>query len=88
MLAGRTADLGGHRVLVSPARVRVIRYLKGGGPSVVSVVTGVAAGNVVAEDGIEPQTGQLWKIYALSPGMPYQTSMCDGSKPAADTPPH
>jgi len=80
MLAGRTADVGGVRVLVSPARVRVMRYLKGGGPGIVTVATGVTSGNAVNEDGIEPQAGQSWKIYTLSQRMPYQTSICDGSK--------
>ena len=79
MLTGRTADVGGGSVLISPARVRVTRYLKGGGPGVVTVATGVASGSVVNEDGIEPQTGQPWKIYTLSRRMPYQTSICDGS---------
>jgi hypothetical protein len=80
MLAGRTADIGGARVLVSPARVRVMRYLKGGGPGIVTVATGVTSGNTVNEDGIEPQAGQPWRIYTVSRRMPYQTSICDGSK--------
>ena len=83
MLAGRTADLGGHRVLVSPARVRVTRYLKGSGPDVVSVATGVTRdGSVVNEDGIQPLAGQHWKIYTRSQRMPYQTSVCDGTRAA------
>jgi hypothetical protein len=86
MLPGHTANLGGHRVLVSPARVRVIRYLKGDGPAVVSVVTGVTSGNVVNEDGIEPVAGQHWKIYTRSRRTPYQTSMCEGTEPARKTP--
>lgn len=86
MLPGRTADLGGHHVLVSPARVRVIRYLKGDGPRVVSVVTGVTAGNAVIEDGIEPVAGQHWKIYTQSQRTPYQTSICQGTKPTGKTP--
>lgn len=86
MLAGQTTDLGGRRVLVSPARVRVIRYLKGIGPRVVSVVTGVSAGNAVTEDGIQPQAGQRWTIYTLTKRMPYQTSICVGTKPAGKTP--
>ena len=86
MLTGRTADVGGVSVLVSPARVRVARYLKGGGPGVVTVATGVASGSVVNEDGIEPQAGQPWKIYTLSRRMPYQTSICDGSTPTGKAP--
>ena len=86
MLTGRTADVGGVSVLVSPARVRVARYLKGGGPGVVTVATGVTSGNVVKQDGIEPQAGQPWKIYTLSGRSPYQTSICDGSKPTGKAP--
>ncbi len=84
MLPGRAVDLGGHRVLLSPARVQVIRYLKGSGPRVVSVVTGITSGNVVGEDGIEPVAGQHWKIYTQSQRMPYQTSICQGTEPAQD----
>jgi hypothetical protein len=81
MLAGGAANLGGHSVLVSPARVRVSHYLKGAGPHVVSVATGVTGGgHVVSEDGIEPRAGQQWTIYTRSPRMPYQTSLCDGSR--------
>lgn len=86
MLAGGTADVGGHSVLVSPARVRVMRYLKGHGPGVVSVMTGVTPHNVVNEDGIEPLAGQHWRIYTQSRRMPYQTSICDGSKSAGEAP--
>jgi hypothetical protein len=85
MLPGRTEHLDGRDVLVSPARVRVKRYLKGSGPHVVTVVTGVAAADgedVVDEDGIAPQAGQVWQIYATSRQMPYLTSICDGSKAA------
>jgi hypothetical protein len=85
MLPGRTEHLDGRDVLVSPARVRVKRYLKGSGPHVVTVVTGAAAADgedVVDEDGIAPQAGQVWQIYATSRQMPYLTSICDGSKAA------
>ncbi len=81
MLVGGAANLGGHSVLASPARVRVSRYLKGAGPGVVTVATGVTSGgNVVSEDGIEPLAGQQWMIYTRSRRMPYQTSLCDGSR--------
>jgi hypothetical protein len=80
MLAGRTADLGGHSVLLTPARVRVTRYLKGDGPNVVSVATGITSQNVVNEDGIEPLAGQHWTTYTRSRRMPYQTSICDGTQ--------
>ena len=80
MLAGQTTDLGGLRVLISPARVRVIRYIKGSGPRVVTVVTGVSTGDVIAEDGIEPRAGQRWTVYASTLRMPYQTSICNGTR--------
>jgi len=69
-------------VLASPATVRVARYLKGSGPSTVKVRTAVTITNrgvTVAEDGIEPQVGELWKIYAGSRGQPFDTSICAGS---------
>lgn len=69
-------------VLLSPARFRVTRYLKGSGPPVVTVQTALTthSGSMVAnEDGIQPRAGQRWKIYTTSPHMPYQTSICDGS---------
>jgi hypothetical protein len=83
MLPGPTADLGGHRVLVSPARVRVTRYLKGHGPKIVTVATAVAragdSSTIISEDGIQPQAGQHWTIYTSSPRVPYDTSICGGS---------
>ena len=82
-LPGPTADAGSAgAVLASPARFRVARYLKGGGPSVVTVQTALTVKrNVVIadEEGIEPQAGQRWMIYATSRRMPYQTSDCGGS---------
>ena len=90
MLPGPTAELGSHRVLASPARVAVIRYLKGDGPKTVTVATGVArdgdGGGAVSEDGIQPRAGQHWKIYTSSSRMPYDTSICGGSKPRGQTP--
>jgi hypothetical protein len=65
-----------------PARFRVVRYLKGSGPAVVTVQTAVASrGNatVYGEDGIAPAAGQRWKIYTPSLHAPYQTSICNGS---------
>lgn len=85
MLPGPTADLGGHRVLVSPARVRATRYLKGHGPKIVTVATAVAragdSGTVVSEDGIQPRAGQQWTIYTSSPQVPYDPSICGGGSP-------
>jgi hypothetical protein len=90
MLPGPMVDLGGHRVLMSPAWVRVIRYLKGNGPKIVTVATGVVpdgdGGAAVSEDDIQPWAGQHWKIYTSSSRMPYETSICGGSKPTAKTP--
>lgn len=79
-LPGPTANAGSAgAVLVSPAHFRVLSYLKGGGPRVVTVQTALTIrGNAVAavEDGIEPQR---WRIYTASLHMPYQTSACGGS---------
>lgn len=69
--------------LLSPARVRVERYLKGHGPAVVSVQTGMSAKGQVtseAEDGISPGAGQRWRIYATGTQQPYPTSICAGSR--------
>jgi hypothetical protein len=82
MLPGATVRAGGRNVLVSPARVRVVRYLKGTGPSVVTVSTGVTrtgSTRVGSEDGIQPQAGERWRIYTTSQHAPYQTSICGGS---------
>ena len=82
MLPGPTVSMGQGDVLTSPARVRVVRFLKGDGPGVVTVVTGVAkagSGAAVNEDGIQALAGQRWQIYATTRNMPYQTSICDGS---------
>jgi hypothetical protein len=82
MLPGATVKTGSGDVLVSPAKARVIRYLKGTGPPVVTIETGVrkSGGEVITnEDGIEPAAGQRWTIYASSPHYPYQTSVCMGS---------
>ncbi len=84
MLPGPAVQIGQGDVLTSPARVRVERYLKGGGPPVVTVITGVrqnAEGVAVAEDRIQPLAGQHWKIYATTSTMPYGTSVCGGSAP-------
>jgi hypothetical protein len=82
-LPGPTTDAGSAgAVLVSPAHFRVLSYLKGSGPRVVTVQTAITIrGNAVAavEDGIEPRAGQRWRIYTASLHMPYQTSACGGS---------
>jgi hypothetical protein len=82
-LPGPTTRLGGRRVLGSPARLRVERYLKGHGPRTALVDTAVrigAHGVTVAEDGIAPSPGQRWKIYTSSRRQPFQTSICGGSR--------
>jgi len=84
MLPGPTVRAGPGDVLTSPARVRVEEYLKGGGPRVVTVVTGVTrTGDEVtsASEGIMPLAGQRWLIYATTRTMPYDTSVCSGSAP-------
>jgi hypothetical protein len=83
MLPGVTLSYGNQRVLASPARVRVLRYLKGRGPKSVRVETAVTrmpGGIQTAEDGITPAAGQLWKIYSASKRSPYQTATCAGSQ--------
>jgi hypothetical protein len=83
MLRGRTVPDGERQVLASPARMRVLRYVKGHGPRVVRVVTAVTpkdGGVVMAEDGIEPRAGELWRIYTDSARLPYDTSICGGSR--------
>jgi hypothetical protein len=84
MLPGPTVPAGPGDVLLSPARIRVDRYLKGGGPRIVTVVTGVSkSGDEVtgASEGIMPLAGQRWRIYAMTKTMPYDTSVCSGSAP-------
>ena len=82
-LPGPVLDAGSAgAVLASPARFRVVRYLKGSGPGVVTVVTALSGrGDAVTadEDGIEPRAGQRWTIYTISLRMPYATSICGGS---------
>ena len=83
MLPGPSTSLDRAHVLGSPASVRVLRYLKGSGPTTVKVRTAVTIKNrgvTVAEDGIEPQVGEIWKIYTDSRGQPLDTSICGGSK--------
>jgi hypothetical protein len=88
MLPGAAVKTGTGNVLVSPAKARVIRYLKGTGPSMVTIETGVrkSGGDVITnEDGIEPVAGQQWKIYTSSEHIPYQTSVCIGSMALSST---
>ncbi|HEY1520898.1 MAG TPA: hypothetical protein VGF91_31025 [Solirubrobacteraceae bacterium] len=77
---GPTAHLDGRNVLISPARFRVERYIKGDGPTKLRVFTAVRASGAVAEDGIEPQAGESWQIYITSKHGPYDTNICLGSR--------
>lgn len=83
MLPGRVIGAGNRRVLASPARVRVTRYLKGHGPRTVRVQTALSidqGGGVTGNsEGIEPQVGEHWKIYTGSRRQPFDTSDCSGS---------
>jgi hypothetical protein len=82
MLSGPDTEVGSSKTLTSPAQVRVVQWLKGNGPPVVTVNTGVlrnSAGLAENADGIQPRAGQRWVIYATSKQMPYQTSICSGS---------
>lgn len=84
-LPGSAVTEGSGRTLVSPARFRVLKWLKGSGSAVVTVKTGVTRnsnGFATGEDGIMPVAGQKWTIYATSQQMPYETSICFGSGPA------
>lgn len=81
-LPGRADPQG---VLLSPARFRVLRYLKGHGPRVVKVPTTVTVpthggGYNYAEDAIAPHAGQRWRIdgWRIDAGV-LDTSICLGS---------
>jgi hypothetical protein len=83
MLAGATVGAGGHRVLSSPARVTVSRYLKGHGPRIVRVQTALTAtSNGVTEnsEGIMPRVGERWRIFTDRSRQPLPTSDCNGSR--------
>lgn len=89
MLPGPSTRLGPRRVLGSPARMRVERYLKGHGPRVVRVDTAVTIesnATRVQEDGIEPRAGERWKIYTQSRSQPFDTSICAGSTRVVTSP--
>jgi hypothetical protein len=83
-LSGPSASATGE--LLSPAKVRVVRYLKGHGPGTVRVETAIQRsgdGYVENSDGINPRAGQRWRIYSNSTRQPYSTSICDGSRRVA-----
>ncbi|MFL5864897.1 MAG: hypothetical protein ACJ780_29740 [Solirubrobacteraceae bacterium] len=83
-LPGRSAPRS--RTLLSPARFRVLRYLKGHGSRVVEVETAVSAtmhsgAYGVVEDGIQPRAGERWLIYGQrSGGRSIATGLCGGSR--------
>ena len=77
MLPGRTVN----GLLVSPARVRVTRYIKGSGPAVVTVQTAVShSGSTGDAEGITARSGQTWQIYTTSRHLPFETGVCSGSR--------
>lgn len=83
MLPGPSTVVAGHQVLLSPARMRVVSYLKGSGPRLASVQTGARRldGRVwIAEDGIMPAAGQRWKIFSSTRRPLFATSTCLGSR--------
>lgn len=80
-LAGRSTERG---VLLSPARFRALRYLKGRGPTLIRVRTAVRAvqgGFRYAEDGITPRRAQRWRLYGrrLRDGT-VGVGICSGSR--------
>ena|SRR5262245_43933494 len=80
MLAGEAVKFGDGAVLLSPAKVRISRYLKGRGPRIVRVRTAAESANAGNGEGIEPQAGQRWLIYSPSKISPFDTSVCAGSR--------
>jgi hypothetical protein len=83
MLRGPIVGPGRRAVLSSPARVRVIRYLKGSGPRVVRVQTAarrVRGGVIYNSEGIEPRAGERWRIFTDSRRQPFDTTVCSGSR--------
>ncbi|HEY7433450.1 MAG TPA: hypothetical protein VH641_22250 [Streptosporangiaceae bacterium] len=76
-LPGRTVLDG---LLVTPARIRVSRYLKGSGPAVVTVQTAASpSGTTMNGEGIMARAGQRWVVYTISRQQPYATDVCSGS---------
>jgi hypothetical protein len=83
MLSGPSTRIKDRRVLLSPAMMRVGRYLKGSGRRTIEVQTGVrlSSGQMrIEEDGILPSAGQRWEILSSSRQLPLRTSACLGSR--------
>ena len=82
-IAMRGPNAKGGRLL-SPARFWVVRYLKGTGPKVVRVETGLRrVGRVLrgVSTGIDPRAGEPWKIVGTrSRSGVVRTSRCTGSR--------
>jgi hypothetical protein len=79
--------------LLSPARMQVLRYRKGGGPRTVAVTTGLRdelTGLSIGTEGeFIPEPGETWRIYGRLRGTPSRvrrgeavpTSVCFGTRP-------
>lgn len=73
--------------LLSPARFRVLRYIKGRGARVVKIDTVVTETRhrgeySYVEDGIDPRAGQQWLIYGRrTRGGVISAGVCTGSRP-------
>lgn len=77
------------RALYSPARLKVLRYIKGSGPSELSVETGSTRnrdGTITSSSiGIRPHAGETWLIYGLGTLKgAVITSSCAGSRRLSD----
>lgn len=74
------------RILLSPARFRVLRYLKGHRSRIVKVQTAVTAGAhrgeyTYVEDYLRPHAGQRWLIYGQrTRSSSITASICSGSR--------
>lgn len=81
------------RGLYSPARLKVLRYIKGSGPRELSVETGSMKnrdGTITSSSvGIRPHPGETWLIYGLGTRKgAVVTSSCAGSRRlSAQSPP-
>jgi hypothetical protein len=77
---------------LSPARLKVLRYIKGRGPAEFAVETGNTRnpdGTItLSSTGINPHPGEAWLIYGLGTvGGAVITSSCAGSRRLSDRSP-